>query len=707
MKDHPRLLTSKEPFLQIWLSNFFEPFYSDRSVMRKSIEHIKALGFNTVNLDSKPWEDFFARYNGEPASTYVAIQEFMLGEMKRVGLNHTFLALYLCGDNLYPNIRDVPPVRGEESIGTDGKSLNTYKYWSPKTQDSMVEHVAGVLRLYGERMATYAQPEPNRPIQTMFEPVLRPSFDPEGRERYLGWLEARYEGLISLLNRRYELQAGSFRELQPEQYWLRPAELGFAWGACPTAGDFAEQTPDLWRWIDNQTWLAEETVAYFKTMKKRFRSLDPSLMIEPGLHQWGYFFNPPESVGWQTGLRALDIHKLAPHLDNALIIAAPLNSEGMPDAGVLSVEYSIARSVNGFKPFTAGLYLGRHVSSDIYRHVTPAEAYATFIAAGASGVHVYGYSGLDDGGVFCMMDDMFLESVETGNRWARQVIPLIDPQKRLKEAAILFPSQMNLLEPVSVGNGIAHHMDLLGWHQQLLDLGYHVDILHPDQITEGTLADYHILAVPHNSCYHLSPNPALEKALRDWVGQGGLLFHGPSSTVIQNTFGVQEYKVELDCIDWQGHLLIPHGWSTVAYTTGKAISLYARLGTKAITELIHGKGKVISMGFEYGHAYSRKSMPAVPPSYCKLEAHPIVLLKETPVGRLALERLKPRWPGRKGVEIAQFGDRLIVVNHRSEPVNLAEYQCQNPIFQIESTLVRLTGHSAVCLQLAKSLDFDA
>ena len=698
--NHPRLLPGKEPFLQIWLGNFFEPFFSNRSVMSRSLEHIKALGFNTVNLDSKAWADFFARYAGEPASPYVAMQEFMLEETKRLGLLHSFLALYLCGDNLYPTIRDVPPVRGEDAIGVDGQSLNTYKYWSPKAQDSMVEHVAGLTRLYGERMAAYSKPEPNRPIQTMFDPIVRPSFDPEGRERYLTWLEARHKGNISQLNQRYGLQAGAFCELQPDQYWLKPRELGFAWGACPTAEDFSGLTPDLWRWIDNQTWLAEETVTYFRIMKDRFRSLDPSLMIEPILHQWGYFFNPPGCTGWQTGLRALDMHKLAAHLDNVLFIAAPLNAEGMPDAGVLSVEYSLARSANNFKPFTAGLYLGRHVSADIYRHVTPAEAYATFVAAGASGVHVYGYSGLDDGGVFCMMDELFLESVETGNRWAREVIPLIDPEKRPKEAAILFPSQMSFFEPVSVGNGAAHHMDLLGWHQQLLDLGYHVDILHPDQITDGALADYSILAVPHNSCYHLRPDPALESALRAWVVQGGLLFHGPGSTVIRNAFGVQETPVELDCIDWQGHLLIPHGWSTVTYTTGEAISAYARLGGKAISKLAHGEGSVISIGFEYGHAYSRKSMPAVPPSYGKLEAHPVVLLQETPVGRLAQESLDPRWPGRKGIEVSRFGDRLIVINHRSEPVSLAAYHGTNPIFQVESAPGRLAGHSAVCLQVA-------
>lgn len=694
-----RLLSSGEPLLQIWLGNFFEPFFSDYAVMKHSLEHVKRLGFNAVNLDSKPWADFFARYAGEPASPYVAMQEFMLAEMHRLGLDHTFLALYLNGDNLYPLIRDVPPVRGEDAMGIDGRSLNTYKYWSPKAQDTMIAHVAGLTRLYGQGMAEYALPAPNRPIQTMFDAILRPSFDADGTERYLTWLEKRYSGNLALLNKRYGLQVASVTDLKPEQYWLHPEKLGFAWGACPSADDFAQRTPDLWRWVDNQTWLAEETEHYFMQMKARFRNLDPSLLIEPVLHQWGYFFNPPGYDGWQTGLRALDMHRLSRHLDSGLFIAAPLNAEGMPDAGVLSVEYSLARSINGFGAFTAGLYLGRHVSADIYRHVTPAEAYATLVAGGASGAHVYGYSGLDDGGVFCMMDDLFLDSVEVGNRWACQVIPLLDPAKRPKEAAILFPAQMNLFEPVSIGNGIAHHMDLLGWHQQLLDLGYHVDILHPDQVTAGALGHYSILAVPHNSCYELAPNPALEEALRTWVAQGGLLFHGPRSAEIQSAFGICEEEAPADCIDWMGNLLIPHGWSTVAFTGGESMARYARFGGSAINRIAHGEGEVISIGFEYGYAYSRSSMPAVPPSYGKREAHPVVLIKETPVGRLAANRLAPCWPGRKGVEVARFGDKLIVVNHRSEPVDLSLYGGKEPIFQTDSASGRLIGHSAVCLDL--------
>ena len=66
--------------LSIWFGNFFEPFYSDREAVRRGIAEVKELGFNSINLDSKAWEDFFARYRGEPASQYVGMQEFMMRE---------------------------------------------------------------------------------------------------------------------------------------------------------------------------------------------------------------------------------------------------------------------------------------------------------------------------------------------------------------------------------------------------------------------------------------------------------------------------------------------------------------------------------------------------------------------------------------------------------------------------------------------------
>ena len=56
-----------DPCIAIWFGNFFELFLSNREATRRGIADVAELGFTTISLDSKPWEDFFARYRGEPS----------------------------------------------------------------------------------------------------------------------------------------------------------------------------------------------------------------------------------------------------------------------------------------------------------------------------------------------------------------------------------------------------------------------------------------------------------------------------------------------------------------------------------------------------------------------------------------------------------------------------------------------------------------
>ncbi len=691
-------MTAKNvPMLQLWFGNFFEPFYSDQEKVRQGIAEVAELGFTTINLDSKPWEDFFARYRGEPASTYVGMQEFMMQEAEARGLDYTHLALYLSGDNLYPAIRDVPPVRGEEAVLPNGKLMGTYKYWSPHAQQTMVEHVQGLLNLYGKGMRRKSGPSPRIIMQTMFEPLPKPSFDAEGRQRYLIWLEKHYFGDIARLNKSYKLAAKSFLELEPSDYWLRPDELTWVDCARPTAYDFERRTPDFHRWIDNQTYLANELEQYLATMKKHWRELEPTLLIEPILHQWGYFFNPPGQTNWQTGQRALDVYRLSSDVDGVLFIAAPLNAENRADAMALSVEGSIMRGANAGRSFTGGLYLGRHVNGDIYDVVTPAEAIGTLVVNGASGLHAYGYSGLDDGGVLFRMDQVFKDSLRAGNHWAAEVMPLLD-QPRTKEVALLFPAEMNLYEPVELDLGGRHRMDLLGWYAQFVDLGYHVDIVHPDQVRLGMLAEYQYLVVPHNSLYQLGDNAALEAAVKKFVIEGGKVFHGPACELAHRAFGVKEDAAPFDCIQWQ-EAVIPHGWSTVAYRTGTPLGTYIQSGATAIAQSDLGAGRVFSFGFEYGYAYSRRTMPMVPPNYGRSEMHPIILLKETPIAALLGPSPQLPIPPIKGVEFARFGPLIVIVNHRSSPVDISGILSEREWAQIPYRSGWLAAHAATCLEV--------
>lgn len=153
-----------------------------------------------------------------------------------------------------------------------------------------------------------------------------------------------------------------------------------------------------------------------------------------------------------------------------LFISTPLNAENRADAMALSVEGSVMRNANGHRSFTGGLYLGRHVNGDIYSMVTPAEAIGTLVANGAKGFHIYGYCGLDDGGVLCRMDAMLKNSLRSGNNWAAKVIPLLDAP-RAREVALLFPAEMSLYEPLEVDVEGRCRMDLLDWYQQFNDLG--------------------------------------------------------------------------------------------------------------------------------------------------------------------------------------------------------------------------------------------
>lgn len=688
------MTTPDKPMLSLWFGNFFEPFYSDETATREGIADAAALGFTTVNLDSKPWEDFFARYRGEPASRYVSMQELMMREAAAHGLDVTCLALYLCGDNLYPTIRDVPPVRGEDAVRPDDTSMGTYKYWSPRAQASMVEHVRGLLRLYGEHM--HRRPDGRIHLQTMFEPIPKPSFDVEGRAHYLTWLEHRY-GTIADLNRAYGTQAVGFGDLAPDEYWLRPDELDWVGCARPTAADFALRSPDFRRWIDNQTYLADVLDDYLATMKRHWRQLDQPIFAEPVLHQWGYFFTPPGQRDWQTGQRALDVYRAAEHLDGVLFIASPLNAENRPDASALSVEASILRTANGHRRFTGGLYLGRHVNTDVYDVVPPAEAIATHVAAGAGALHAYGYSGLDDGGVLFRADGVFRESLKTGLEWAARVMPLLDAP-RTREAAILFPAEMSLYEPLEVDEDGRHRMDLLGWYRQLTDLGWHVDVVHPEQVHAGALADYSVLVAPTNSLYDLGDNEALEDAVHAFVVGGGTLLHGPACELAERAFGVAETEVEFDCLDWQ-EPVIPHGWSTVAFASGEPVATYIGSGERAIARTPVGSGAVYSIGFEYGYAYARQTMPIVPPQYGRREMHPLPLLRQTPVAVFIGVAPSAVATPVKGVECARFGDRLVVVNHRSSPVLLPELAEAPVIAQVDAAPGVLAAHAAACFSV--------
>ena len=132
---------------------------------------------------------------------------------------------------------------------------------------------------------------------------------------------------------------------------------------------------------------------------------------------------------------------------------------------------------------------------------------------------------------------------------------------------------MSLYEPFEVDIEGRQRMDLLGWYQQFTDLGWHVDIVHPDQVAAGALSEYKHLVVPTNSLYDLGDNSVLEAAVKNFVADGGTVFHGPHCELAKQALGIEEETIAFDCIQWSEEI-IPHGWSTGAQRGGKAIGTY-------------------------------------------------------------------------------------------------------------------------------------
>jgi hypothetical protein len=92
-------------------------------------------------------------------------------------------------------------------------------------------------------------------------------------------------------------------------------------------------------------------------------------------------------------------------------------------------------------------------------------------------------------------------------------------------------------------------------------------------------------------------------------------------------------------------------------------------------------------------------MPIVPPRYGKLEMHPVVLLKKTPVEEIVGKSKEMPIEPIKGVEFARFGSFLVIVNHRSSPVNIGGLEFKKQLAQIPTAEGWLAAHAAVCLEL--------
>lgn len=695
----------REPLMLLWFGNFYQPAFDDRAFIDRAAKQIRQMGFNCVQLDSKAWEDFRERFRGGEASEYVAQQEYMMQAFQAEGLAHSFLALYLNGDNLYPCIRFSPPVYGESITRPDGSDGRWYKYWSAKARASQQAHVSGLMRLY---RAGHAQIEVNGrmqlPICSMWDPIVAPSFDQEGQCRYRAWLMKRYGGDISALNAAYATAFTAFSELQPEDDWFT---VRYGEGSCYTLEDLRGDTPAFRMWADNMSWLAEELTLYFADMQERLHRTLPELFLAPCLAQWSHLLNIDTSLKsdiglcelWDTAMRGIDMRAIAPHVDMAHYYTVPVTISGDADAYVVACQHAHIRSLNRGRAFLGGIYWGRFLYSDVYRYVTPEEVVGSMVASGVSGICAYGYGGMDDGGLLHRMDEGFCDSLTRANHWAKAVIPALG-QRRQGRVALLYPTAMALLEPLKVSGAESRRLDLLGLYHLCCDLGYMPDIVEAEDVVSG-LAGYEVLLIPADDCYHARRVPAMEEALRRFAAQGGTVVHGQHAEAAEFAFDLHAVPTASACYTYAGEGGLLLGAPFVSYP-GECIAPWREDGACCISRRALGRGWVYSFGFMPGYQIAARTAPHVPPSQRNSALYPFTHMARNPLREILLRHAAPDVPfAMKDIETAAFEHGLIVVNHRSTPVQLPASGGLHGQQPLSGGL--LPAHSAVFIQQGASI----
>ncbi len=697
-----------KPFFSLWFGNFFEPAYSDMQFIADSVSHIKNLGFDHVLMDSKAWQDFFDRYEGKPASQYLRGQEYMMDCLNQNGMQHWFLSIYLCGDNLYPTIRFSPPVIGEGITLLDGTPYRYYKYWSDKAKDSMCAHVAGLLKLYGTENGHSIHEIDGRvrlPMTSMWDPIAMPSFDAEGMERYRGFLRRRW-GDILALNAAYETAFSCFDELTPAD-WLIDRDH-----APLNADDVRRKNGRFYRYGDLMLYKAWELKEYFADMQQRLHAIDERLYLAPCISQWSVFLNidrrDPNDL-WDTANRGVDPYRIAPYVDCATFMTVPQLPDGTANAYVTEYQNSMIRCMNPDRPFLTEFYVGKHTEGDIYRELTPAEIIGSAVASGAFGYHVYGYLGLDDGGVMHKLPPEFHDSIRIGNAWARKAIPALAPG-RIKQVAVLFPSQMALMENYMVEGNSARRMDSLGWYELCCDAGIMADVIHEDNAAAGILSQYQALIIPENDCCAIERNEAALDAVKRFVDAGGAAYIGASHPYARELFGVGSTPHPKQCIRMEGRDgLILNDGDFYALTNLTAVACYEDSGMTAVGVMEYGKGRVYAFGFAAGAQYIAPRSDSVPPKYGNKAYYPINLVPDDPMRMLLHKETAPvldrytvdgsRPVLRKNLSFSAFPNGVVIVNHSSYPYDLSAFAGER-ICQYEAGAL-LLPHSAALILLPK------
>lgn len=641
------------PMLSVWFGNFFEPFLSDRAAVRKGLEDVKAMGFNQIVLDSKLWKDFSAFFQGSEASDYIDMQLYIVEQCRELGLGVSFLALYNCGDNLHPAIRDAAPEFIEQPIGQDGNPLRGYRHWSEAQTKAHLQHCMDLHRhISKDTTATAVDENGNERLPFYFyhSPAFTPSFDKEGIRTYLDWLKKQYS--LDELNERYQSAYTSIDSLTPADYWVGKERFG-----APTEEDYANRTPVVLKFADNQRFKQHVMSNYMRDITTSLREAEPRFWIYSCLTQWNYLMTEWIHIYW----RGLDLWDMGEFLDSPSFFTMPADACSEADPYVVSMETAMMRSAANGKDFAGGLFFGRYVHNDIYAVCTPSEVIASSLGAGAAELTVYGYTGLDDGGNFGRWPEPQKQSVRDGFDWFSRTRRQTG-RRRASEAALLFPQASFVLTTPKADDASysALRNDALGWYRQLADHGINPDVLHPRQVHTGALDQYKLLVMPADPEYWAMPDPDLEAELRRFAKRGGVILRSGSAAAAE-ALGIEAEPHAADSIDWT-EKITENSKHWESFGNGEAWGTYIGDGKTVIAK----HGSVYSFGFWYGHAYIARKHNPVPEQYGRDNHYPLTILEQTPVDDLLIEFGLSK--GRmRGIERVKFENGFLWINHTAYP----------------------------------------
>ena len=189
----------------------------------------------------------------------------------------------------------------------------------------------------------------------------------------------------------------------------------------------------------------------------------------------------------------------------------------------------------------------------------------------------------------------------------------------------------------------------------------------------------------------------MEKMIREWVTNGGVVLHGPDCGLSKNCFGIQGIPCEKTPYIYQKPV-IPQGCEFQRYETGRCISAYADDAGKCIVMQEIEKGKVISCGVQLGASYVAKNIPHVPYEQRNKEMYPIIQARSTLLEDLLGVCGKPvSGICERGIEAGVFETGMVLVNHRSTPYEIGNLKGNRKFTNPVNDTV-LLPHSAVWIE---------